>query len=166
MDNRKYNRLAFAVLEHVTQQGNDVHLFLKEFQRQLQNRQCLLCGITTDGSPLYPKVFLELWPEVPHQVCEFHVLKEITKAILHALAKLRKETTAEIPKLPRGQPRRERQGLARLILRQKQGVAELFEHRYLLVRHHPSVAQQEQLRKQTYGRPDLRTLHQIMEEVC
>src|SRR5271165_739066 len=36
-------------------------------------------GLTTDGSSLYPKVFKELWPDVPHQLCEFHILKEITK---------------------------------------------------------------------------------------
>ena len=153
VDNRRYNRLAFAVLDH-DPTNDDVCIFLKEFKGQLENRQCVLRGITTDGSSLYPKVFHELWPDIPHQVCEFHVLKEITKAILHALAKLRKETTATIPKQPRGRPSRERQALARLIVHQKQGVAELFEHRYLFVCHHPSVAQKERLRKLTCGRPD------------
>ena len=164
VDNRRYNRLAFAVLDH-DPTNDDVCIFLKEFKGQLENRQCVLRGITTDGSSLYPRVFHELWPDIPHQVCEFHVLKEITKAILHALAKLRKETTATIPKQPRGRPSRERQALARLIVHQKQGVAELFEHRYLFVRHHPSVAQKERLRKLTCGRPELRTLRNIMEEV-
>ena len=55
-------------------------------------------GITTDGSSLYPKVLKKLWPDVPHQVCRFHVLMEITKAVLRALAKLRKEMKAQIPK--------------------------------------------------------------------
>ncbi len=94
-----------------------------------------------------------------------HVLKEITKAMLHALAKLRKEMTAQIPKQPRGRPRQEQQGQAGLIAQQKRCVAELFEHRYLFVRHHLSAAQQKQLRKLTYGRPELRTLRKIMEEV-
>jgi hypothetical protein len=44
-------------------------------------------------------------------------------------------------------------------------VAELFEHRYLFVRHHLSPAEQKQLRKLTYGRPELRTLRKIMDEV-
>jgi Transposase len=164
VDNRRYNRLAFAVLDHDPTK-DDVRIFLKEFKGQLQKRPCLVRGITTDGSSLYPKALNELWPGIPHQVCEFHVLKEITKAILHALAKLRKETTANIPKQPRGRPSRERQGLTRLIVRQQQGVAELFEHRYLFVRHYPSVAQKEQLRKLTHGRPELRTLRKIMAEV-
>ncbi len=93
VDNRRYNRLAFAVLDHAPT-NDDVRIFLQEFKGQLENRQYLVRGITTDGSPLYPKVFNELWPNIPHQVCEFHVLKEITRAILHALAKLRKDTTA------------------------------------------------------------------------
>jgi hypothetical protein len=44
-------------------------------------------------------------------------------------------------------------------------VAELFEHRYLFVRHHLNPAEQKQLRKLTYGRPELRTLRKIMDEV-
>ncbi len=68
--------------------------------------------MTTDGSSLYPQVLKELWPKARHQICKFHVLKEITKAVLHTLAKLRKEMTAQIPKQPRGRPRKEQQGQA------------------------------------------------------
>lgn len=164
VDNRRYNRLAFAVLDH-DPTHDDMGVFLKEFQGQLQKRQRLVRGITTDGSPLYPKVLKELWPDVPHQLCEFHVLKEITKAVLHTLAKLRKEMAATIPKQRRGRPREEQQGQAWRISWQKQRVADLFEHRYLFVRHHLSPAQQKQLRKLTYGRSELRTLRKIMGEV-
>jgi hypothetical protein len=164
VDNRRYNRLAFSVLDH-DPTHDDVRAFLKEFKGQLEKRGLLVRGVTTDGSPLYPKVLKELWPGVPHQLCEFHALKEITKALLHALAKLRKEMTAKIPKQPRGRPRKEQQGQAWLIAWQKRRVAELFEHRHLFVRHHLSVAQQKQLRHLTYGRPELRTLRKIMEEV-
>jgi hypothetical protein len=164
VDNRRYNRLAFCVLEHDPTQ-DDVRAFLKEFQGQLEKRGLAVRGITTDGSPLYPKVLKELWPDAPHQLCEFHVKKEITKAVLHALAKLRKEMTAQIPKQRRGRPCKEQEGQAWLIAYQKRCVAELFEHRYLFVRHHLSAAQKKQLRKLTYGRPELRTLRRIMDEV-
>ncbi len=43
---------------------------------------------------------------MPHQVCEFHVLKEILKAVLHALATTRKELRAQIPKQPAADPAR------------------------------------------------------------
>ena len=164
VDNRRYNRLAFRVLDHDPTQ-DDVRAFLSEFKGQLDKRRLSVLGITTDGSSLYPKVLKELWPKARHQICEFHVLKEITKAVLHALAKLRKEMTAQIPKQPRGRPSKKRQGQVWLIAWQKRQVAELFEHRYLFVRHHVSPAQQKQLRKLTYGRPELRTLRRIMDEV-
>jgi transposase len=164
VDNRRYNRLAFRVLDHDPTQ-DDVRVFLSEFRGQLDRRGQSVLGITTDGSPLYPKVLKQLWPVARHQSCEFHVLREITKAILHALAVLRKEMTAQIPKQPRGRPSKERQGQAWLIAYRKRCVAELFEYRYLFVRHHLSTAQRKQLQKLLYGRPQLRALRKIMEEV-
>jgi transposase-like protein len=164
VDNRRYHRLAFRVLDHDPTE-DEVRAFLTEFQGQLDKRLLSVFGITTDGSALYPKVLKELWPAARHQLCEFHVLKEITRAILHALAMLRKEMTAQIPKQPRGRPRKEQEGQAWLIAYRKRCVAELFEHRYLFVRHHLSPAQQKQLRKLTYGRPPLRTLRKIMAAV-
>ena len=164
VDNRRYNRLACRVLDHDPTQ-DDVRAFLKEFKGRLDKSGLKVRGITTDGSSLYPVVLKELWPDARHQICEFHVIKEITKAVLHALAKLRKEMAALIPKQPRGRPSKERQGQAWLIARQKQEVAELFEHRYLFVRHHLSPAEQKQLQKLMYGRRQLRTLRKIMEEV-
>jgi hypothetical protein len=164
VDNRKHNRLAFQVLDRDPTQ-DDVRAFLKGFQEQLEKRQRVVCGITTDGSPLYPKVLEELWPDVPHQLCEFHVLKEITKAVLHAVAKLRKELKAKLPKQRRGRPSKQQQAQTRKITRQKQRVAELFEYRHLFVRHQLSVAQRELLRKLTRGLPQLRALRAIMEEV-
>jgi len=164
VDNRRYNRLAFRVLDHDPTQ-DDVRAFLTEFKAQLDKRGPSVLGITTDGSSLYPKVLKKLWPAAPHQIGEFHVIKEITKAVLHALAKLRKEMTAQVPKRPRGRPRKEQQGQAWLIAWQKRPVADLFEHRYRFIRHHRSPAQQKQLPKLTYGRRELRTLRKIREEV-
>jgi transposase-like protein len=164
VDNRRYNRLAFRVLDHDPTE-DAMRAFLSEFKGQLDRRGRSVFGITTDGSSLYPKVLKELWPRARHQICEFHVIKEITKAVLHALAKLRKEMTAKIPKQQRGRPSQQRRGQAWLIAWQKQRVAELFEHRYLFVRHHLSAAEQKQLRKLTYGRPELQTLRKVMDEV-
>jgi hypothetical protein len=72
---------------------------------------------------------------------------------------------AQIPKQPHGRPRKGQEGQAWLIAYRKRCVAELFEHRYLFVRHHLNPAEQKQLRKLTYGRPELRTLRKIMDEV-
>jgi Transposase len=164
VDNHRYNRLAFRVLDHDPTQ-DDVRAFLGQFQGQLDERGRGVRGVTTDGSPLYPKVIKDLWPQARHQVCEFHVLKEVVQAVLHALAKLRKEMAAQIPKQPRGRPSKRRQGRAWLIAYRKRRVVDLFEHRHLFVRHHLSPTQQKQLRERMYGRPQLRTLRKIMDEV-
>jgi Transposase len=164
VDNRRYNRLAFHVLDH-DPTHEDVRAFLTKFKGQLDQRGRAVGGITTDGSSLYPKILDELWPDVPHQLCEFHVLKEITKAVLHALAKLRKQWAAKIPRRRRGRPGKGQQGQARATARQKQRVADLFEHRHLFVRRHLSPAQRERLRGLTRGLPQLRTLREIMDEV-
>jgi hypothetical protein len=164
VDNRKYNRLAFRVLDHDPTQ-DDVLAFLSDFKAQLDRRGLSVRGVTTDGSSLYPKVLKKLWPKARHQLCKFHVIKEIIKAVLHALAKLRKEMTAQIPRQPRGRPRKEQEGQAWLIAYRKRCVAELFEHRHLFVRHHLSPAEQKQLQKLMYGRRQLRTLRKIMDEV-
>jgi hypothetical protein len=164
VDNRRYNRLAFAVLDH-TPAHEDMRVFLKEVRISLNVHEVVVQGITTDGSPLYPKPLQEVWPGVPHQVCEFHVLKEITKAVLHALAKLRKQLTEHIPKQSRGRPCKQRHTQARAIARQQQRVSDLFTNRHLFVRHHLSEAQKELLRRLTRGLRQLRALRAIMDEV-
>ena len=82
VDNRAFIRLSFRVLEHDPTQ-NDIRRFLADFKARLDVRGLAVRGVTTDGSELYPEPLKELWPDVPHQVCEFHVIKEITKAVLH-----------------------------------------------------------------------------------
>jgi hypothetical protein len=164
VDNRRHRRLAFRVLEHDPTHA-DIRSFLGDFKAQLEARQLPVKGITTDGSPLYPKPLAELWPDVRHQPCAFHVLKEITKAMLHAVAKRRKELSAKIPKQGRGRPGKAQKPQARQIGRQKQRVAELFEHRHLFVRHRLTAGQKKLLGQLTRGLPQLRVLRQIMDEV-
>jgi transposase len=164
VDNRRYQRLAFGVLDHKPTH-QDVRAFLKEFKGQLDKRGLKVRGITTDGSPLYPKVLRKLWPDVPHQSCRFHILMEITKAVLRALAKLRKEMKAQLPKFQRGHPSKEQQKLARRFQRRKQRLAELFKHRHLFVKRQLSRAEQKVLKRLMRGQPQLRALRAIMEEV-
>jgi hypothetical protein len=164
VDNRRYHRLAFRVLEHKPTH-KEVRVFLREFKGQLDKRGLKVRGITTDGSPLYPKALKKLWPNVPHQVCRFHILMEITKAVLRALAKLRKKMKAKLPKFKRGHPTKEQQALARRFKRQKQRLADLFKHRHVFVRHHLSAAQKKVLKKLLRGQPQLQALRKIMDEV-
>lgn len=164
VDNRRYNRLAFSVLDHKPTH-EDVLAFLGDFKARLDERGLVVRGITTDGSPLYPKVLKQLWPDVPHQSCRFHVLMEITKAVLRALAKVRKEMKATLPKFKRGHPSKEQQRQARRFARRKRRVAELFEHRHLFVKRHLRGAEKKTLKRLVRGQPQLRALREIMDEV-
>jgi Transposase len=164
VDNRTFTRLTYRVLEH-DPTHDDIRLFLRDFRAHLQARALHVQGITTDGSNLYAVPLAELFPGIPHQVCAFHVLKELTQAVLHALAKIRKELKAQIPKRPRGRPSKAQAQAARRAQRLEQRVSNLFEHRYLFVRKELTSAEAKTLQRITRGLPHLRTLRDIMDEV-
>lgn len=122
-------------------------------------------GITTDGSALYPEPIVAAFGDVPHQVCTFHVLRELVKAVLGAVAEVRKELTAGKPRLPRGRPTRAARRAARRKKRIEAKVGALFEHRHLFVKRALSRAERRTLLRITRGLPRLRTLRELMEEV-
>jgi hypothetical protein len=103
VDNRTFRRITYEVLDHDPTHA-DIERFFGKFQAALDRRGLVLRGITTDGSPLYPEPIFKVFGDVPHQVCEFHVIKELTKAVLRAVAQVRKALAATKPKLGRGRP--------------------------------------------------------------
>ena len=165
VDNRTFRRITYEVLDHDPTHA-DIERFFGKFQSLLKERGLELQGITTDGSNLYPEPISTVFGDVPHQVCEFHVIKELTKAVLRAVAKIRKELAAAKPKLGRGRPSSAaaRQAAQRR-KRIDQKVVDLFEHRHLFVRHNLTAAQRRTIHRITRSRPELRTLRDIMDEV-
>jgi len=165
VDNRTFRRITYEVLDHDPTHA-DIKRFFRKFQVALKQRGLTLRGITTDGSALYPEPIANVFGDVPHQVCEFHVIKELTKAVLRAVAKVRKELAATKPNLGRGRPS---SAAARKAARRRkqigQKVGDLFEHRYLFVRHDLTATQRRTLQYITRGQPELRTLRDIMDQV-
>jgi Transposase len=165
VDNRSFKRLSYQVLDH-DPTHRDIEAFFGRFHTALEARGLSLKGITTDGSSLYPEAIATVFGDVPHQLCTFHVLKEVTKAVLSAVAKLRKDLAAGVPKLPRGRPgSKAARRAARRKKRIKQKIGDLFEHRYLFVRHHLSPSERKTLARITRGQPQLGSLRGLMEEV-
>lgn len=169
VDNRTFRRLAYEVLEagHSPTQ-DDLLRFLARLKGELERRGLAVRGVTTDGSELYPAPLAQVFPGVPHQICRFHVLMAITKAVLHAVAHVRKQLRARVPKLPRGRPGKAdkaRRAEGRKARRLRQRVSELFDHRHLFVRRHLSDPEAKTLRRITRGLPHLRVLRGIMGEV-
>src|SRR5918999_1689769 len=97
VDNRCYKRILYDVLDH-DPNHDDIRAFLGRLQSALQARDLTLRGITTDGSSLYPEPLAELFDGVPHHICQFHVIKELTKGVLKAVAKERERLAQATPK--------------------------------------------------------------------
>ena len=66
---------------------------MRRFLQNLKTWGLSPAVVVTDGSNLYPGVLAELWPEADHQLCVFHVQKEINKLILDAVRRLRTAMT-------------------------------------------------------------------------
>jgi hypothetical protein len=165
VDNRTFKRLSYQVLDR-DPTSQDIEAFFRRFQQALDARGLVVQGITTDGSSLYPEPIATVFGAVPHQLCTFHVLKEVTKAVLSAVAKLRKDLASGAPKLPRGRPSsKAAKQAARRKKRIEGKVGALFEHRYLFVRHHLTASERKTLVRITRGQPQLRILRGLMEEV-
>jgi hypothetical protein len=145
VDNHTFRRLIYEVLDH-DPDHTDIERFFRTFHAALQRRGLALRGITTDGSNLYPEPISQVFGNISHQLCEFHVIKR--------------------PKLGRGRPSSAAaRKAARQAKRIERKVGDLFQHRYLFVQHVLTPAQRRTLMRITRGQPELRTLRGIMEEV-
>jgi hypothetical protein len=164
VDNRTFKRLLCQVLDHDPTQ-DDLCAFFQRFQAHLTARNLSLRGITTDASPLYPTPITAVFGAVPHQICAFHILADLNRAILRTVASVRKTLAAQKPKLPRGRPSRANRKVRQLSQRLQQKISDLFEHRYLFVQRHLTTSEQATLQRMTRGFPHLRALREIMDEV-
>jgi hypothetical protein len=165
VDNRHYKRILYDVLDH-DPTHDDIRTFLGRLKTALTARALTLVGITTDGSALYPTPLAEIFHGVPHQICTFHVLAEVIKAVLGAVASARKRLAAQQPKLPKGRPSTP---AAKAAARTKKRLAEqgaaLFTQRYLFVQRHLNKTERKTLWRVSRGLPQLGALRAVMEQV-
>jgi phage tail protein X len=165
VDNRCYKRILYEVLDHDPTHA-DIRAFLERLKTALTARDLTLCGVTTDGSALYPAPLREVFGDVPHQICTFHILAEISKAVLGAMASARKGLAATQPKLPKGRPSTQAaKAAARTKKRLTEQCAALFTHRYLFVQRHLNKTERKTLWRISRGWPQLGVLRAIMEQV-
>ena len=164
VDNRTFKRLFFQVLEH-DPSHEDMIAFFGRFQAILQARQLTVKGITTDGSALYPAAIQAIWGDLPHQICEFHILKDLNQAVLRAVAQVRKQLATKQPKLKRGRPKADQKKLVQKCQRLQQKISDLFEYRFFFVQHHLTDVERATLQRITRGLPHLRVLRQIVDEI-
>ena len=116
---------------------DDIRAFLGRLHTALVARGLTLCGVTTDGSALYPAPLREVFGKGRHQICQFHIVAEVVKAVVGAVASARKGLAATQPTLPKGRPSTPAaKAAARTKKRLAAQGAALFTHRYLFVQRH------------------------------
>ena len=163
VDNRCYKRILYDVLDH-DPTHDDIRAFLRRLHTALSARNLTLFGVTTDGSALYPVPVAEVFGDIPHQICTFHIVAEVNKAVLGAVASARKGLAAQQPKLPKGRPSTPAaKAAARTKKRLTEQCAALFTYRYLFVQRHLNKTERKTLWRISRGMPQLRALRAIMD---
>src|SRR3982750_4432849 len=142
---------------------------MRRFLKNLRTWGMIPEVVVTDGSNLYPGVLAELWPDADHQLCVFHVIKDINKLVLDAVRRLRSAMSRR-GKAGR-KKRRGRKGAkakaraARRGLTLKEKARFVFKHRYLIVkrREHFTDQDREDLVRMLEYLPELATLRRFAE---
>jgi len=167
VENRQYKRIMSAVLDH-DPNHDDIEAFLGRLKTALDERSLSLKGITTDGSALYPAPIRKVFGEVPHQLCIFHVIKDLPQGVLRAVAKERERLATSKPKPKRGRPAstdKEARRLARKSTYLPQKISDMFQDRFLFVQRHLTPSERKRFLPITRGLPQWRTLREIMDHL-
>jgi len=127
--------------------------------------------VVSDGSSLYPEVLAEVWPDAVHQLCVFHLLRDVLEKVLDAVRRLRRQQQR------RGragrQRRRGRPSKRQQARRQHRGptakekAALLWKRRFLIVKRSANLtpAERQDLEQLFAWLPELRTLWSFSQDV-
>jgi hypothetical protein len=105
---------------------------MRRFLHNLKSLGFLPQVVVTDGSTLYPKILAELWPQARHQLCVFHILKDINQCVFDVLRRLRRRH-AQVGGRKRRRGRRRQATRARSGPTRKEQSHFIWKHRHLLV---------------------------------
>jgi Transposase len=126
----------FTVSFKLVEQNDQDHM--DAFLQALKDRGLKAEVVITDGSPLYKDALQRYWSEVEHQLCVFHVIKEVNKLILDGVRAIKnrlKRQGNKGRKKRRGRPSKtaQQQRQRRGGLSKKAQAAFIWEHQYLIV---------------------------------
>jgi transposase len=127
--------------------------------------------VVTDGSNLYPTVLAELWPDADHQLCVFHVVKDINKLVLDAVRRFRTAMNRRGKagrKKKRGRKgAKARAAAARRGMTVKEKAHFVFKRRYLIVKRREGLTESERdgLAQMLEYRPSLTVLRRFVDRI-
>jgi transposase-like protein len=157
--------VAFALIA-ANDQGH-MERFLKNLQTWGLNPQV----VVTDGSNLYPSVLATLWPDAEHQLCVFHIIKDINKLVLKAVRRLRtamgRRGKAGRKKKRGRKGAKSKSRAARRGLTVKEKAHFVFKHRYLIVKRRENLTESERddLTRMLEYLPELATLRRFADRI-
>jgi len=127
--------------------------------------------VVTDGSNLYPAVLAEWWPDADHQLCVFHVIKDINKLILDAVRRMRTAMSRRGKagrKKKRGRKgAKSKAAAARRGMTVKEKANFVFKRRHLIVKRRENLTESERddlIRMREYL-PELATLRRFADRI-
>jgi transposase-like protein len=144
---------------------------MRRFLKNLRTHGLRPRVVVTDGSNLYPAVLEELWPEADHQLCVFHVIKDINELILDAVRRLKSGMALRGKagrKKKRGRKSRKAQAAAaRRGPTLKEKAHFVFRHRHLIVKRRENLSELERddLTRMLEYLPELATLRRFADRV-
>jgi transposase-like protein len=158
--------VAFALV------GRNDQAHMRRFLKNLKAWGLSPKVVVTDGSNLYPAVLAELWPAARHQLCVFHVLKDVNELVLKGVRRLARAMARRGNagrKRKRGRP-----GKARRASRaaagptNKEKAAFVMRHRFLVVKNSGELTGQQwdDLVQMFDYLPELRTLWHFATELA
>jgi transposase-like protein len=144
---------------------------MRRFLQNLKNWGLVPTTVITDGSNLYPALLAELWPGADHQLCVFHILKEINGLILDAVRRLRtamgRRGRAGRKRKPGRKGAKRRAAAARRSPTLKEKSAFVFRHRHLIVKRREKLDESERddLARMLGYLPELATLRRFADRI-
>src|SRR5512132_2807040 len=126
--------------------------------------------VVTDGSNLYPPVLAELWPDADHQLCVFHVIKDINKLTLDAVRRMRTAMSRRGKagrKKKRGRKGAKSKAAARRGMTVKEKAHFVFKRRHLIVKRRENLteAERDDLTRMLEYLPELATLRRFADRI-
>jgi hypothetical protein len=144
---------------------------MRRFLGDLKNWGLVPGVVVTDGSNLYPGVLAELWPDADHQLCVFHVIKDINKLILDAVRRMR-TAMGRRGKAGRKKKRgrtgaKAKAAASRRGLTIKEKAKFVFQHRHLITKRRENLTEAERgdLERMQGDLPALATLRRFADRI-
>lgn len=120
------------------------------FLQSLKDRGIEVIVAISDGSPLYKNCLQSWWQDCQHQLCIFHVFKEVNKLVLDGVRAIKNQIQRQGNKGRKRRPGRPtkkaaQQRQAKSEMTKKEQATFIWEHQYLIVKKPENLTDQDTL---------------------